>query len=239
MKTHELTTPALVVEVSVLEANLDAMAQALPGARLRPHVKAHKCTALARLQAARGHAGFTCATVREMEGMAAAGLGADLLLANEVLAAGRLGAQEGDVGAGLVGLQEALLGNPLLRHHRPVLLHRDVEAGRLLVGGVAGAAALPEHRQRVVDERHLLLGAERAAGHRSGTRCGQDEAVKAGWATLHDQWLKTNSRELRIAQKLSSRLRWMAAGSWAAGSCRISRSNVRSLSVGMRVSVRR
>lgn len=92
MKTHELTTPALVVEVSVLEANLDAMAQALPGARLRPHVKAHKCTALARLQAARGHPGFTCATVREMEGMAAAGLGADLLLANEVLAAGRLGA---------------------------------------------------------------------------------------------------------------------------------------------------
>ena len=36
---------------------------ALPGARLRPHVKAHKCTALARRQAALGHRGFTCATV--------------------------------------------------------------------------------------------------------------------------------------------------------------------------------
>jgi D-serine deaminase-like pyridoxal phosphate-dependent protein len=67
------------------------MAAVLPGARLRPHVKAHKCTALARRQAAHGHRRFTCATIAEMEGMAAAGLGEDLLLANEVADAGRLG----------------------------------------------------------------------------------------------------------------------------------------------------
>ncbi len=67
------------------------MAAALPGARLRPHVKAHKCTGLARRQAAAGHHSFTCATIRECEGMAAAGLGEDLLLANEVLDARRLG----------------------------------------------------------------------------------------------------------------------------------------------------
>jgi D-serine deaminase-like pyridoxal phosphate-dependent protein len=73
------------------------MARALPGARLRPHVKAHKCTALARTQAALGHAAFTCATIREMEGMAAAGLGEDLLLANEVLDAARLGALDARV----------------------------------------------------------------------------------------------------------------------------------------------
>src|SRR4051794_38377372 len=68
------------------------MTAALPGARLRPHVKAHKCTELARQQAAAGHTTFTCATIREVEGMAAAGLGDDLLLANEVLDARRLGA---------------------------------------------------------------------------------------------------------------------------------------------------
>ena len=56
-----------------------------PGACLRPHIKAHKTTALAARQVAAGHRGFTCATIREMEGMAAAGLGDDLLLANEVL----------------------------------------------------------------------------------------------------------------------------------------------------------
>jgi D-serine deaminase-like pyridoxal phosphate-dependent protein len=97
VKLADLTTPALLVDADVLEANLRTMAAALPGARLRPHVKAHKCTALARRQAAHGHRGFTCATVREVEGLAAAGLGEDLLLANEVLDARRLGALDARV----------------------------------------------------------------------------------------------------------------------------------------------
>jgi D-serine deaminase-like pyridoxal phosphate-dependent protein len=67
------------------------MAAALPGERLRPHVKAHKTTALAARQAAHGHRGFTCATTLEAEGLARAGLGDDLLLANEVLDVARLG----------------------------------------------------------------------------------------------------------------------------------------------------
>jgi len=92
MRIDELQTPALLVERKVLQSNVDVMASALPGPRLRPHVKAHKCTELARVQLAAGHHSFTCATIREVEGMAAAGLGTDLLLANEVLAAHRLGA---------------------------------------------------------------------------------------------------------------------------------------------------
>ncbi|MCU4185578.1 alanine racemase [Acidiferrimicrobium sp. IK] len=91
MLTRDLTTPALLVDADVLDANLAAMAAALPGDRLRPHVKAHKCSALAARQAAAGHRGFTCATIREAEGMAAAGLGGDLLVANEVVDARRLG----------------------------------------------------------------------------------------------------------------------------------------------------
>jgi D-serine deaminase-like pyridoxal phosphate-dependent protein len=91
MRTEELTTPALLVEASLLAENIRTMAGALPGDRLRPHVKAHKCTALARQQAMVGHAGFTCATIREVEGMVHAGLGEDLLLANEVAEASRLG----------------------------------------------------------------------------------------------------------------------------------------------------
>ncbi len=87
-----IQTPALLIDADVLERNIAEMAAALPGPRLRPHVKAHKCTGLARRQAAAGHHGFTCATIRECEGMAAAGLGQDLLLANEVLDARRLGA---------------------------------------------------------------------------------------------------------------------------------------------------
>jgi D-serine deaminase-like pyridoxal phosphate-dependent protein len=92
VKVDELVTPALVVDGSMLEHNLATMAAALPGDRLRPHVKAHKSTDLAARQAAHGHRGFTCATVAEMEGLARAGLGDDLLLANEVVRAERLGA---------------------------------------------------------------------------------------------------------------------------------------------------
>ncbi|MCU1463580.1 MAG: putative amino acid aldolase or racemase [Acidimicrobiales bacterium] len=87
-----MPTPALLVDADALEHNLATMAAALPGRRLRPHVKAHKCSALARRQAALGHTGFTCATTREVAGLARAGLGEDLLLANEVLDPGRLDA---------------------------------------------------------------------------------------------------------------------------------------------------
>ena len=86
----ELTTPALLVDAQAFEHNLSAMAAALPGPRLRPHVKAHKCTAIAKRQLRAGHVGFTCATLREVEQMAEAGLGEDLLLANEVVDARRL-----------------------------------------------------------------------------------------------------------------------------------------------------
>ncbi|MBN1091760.1 alanine racemase [Blastococcus sp. TML/M2B] len=92
MRLDELPTPALVVDQGALERNLATMAEVWPGRRLRPHVKAHKTSGLARRQAELGHTGFTCATIREVEVMAAAGLGEDLLLANEVLDMRRLGA---------------------------------------------------------------------------------------------------------------------------------------------------
>jgi D-threonine aldolase len=95
VRTSALTTPALVVHRDQLDRNLATMSAALPAERLRPHVKAHKCTSLAAQQASLGHLAFTCATVAEMEGMARAGLGSDLLLANEVVDATRLGALAG------------------------------------------------------------------------------------------------------------------------------------------------
>jgi D-serine deaminase-like pyridoxal phosphate-dependent protein len=92
VRVSEIPTPALIVDAAALDRNLTTMAAALPGTRLRPHVKAHKCSALARRQAALGHTGFTCATAREVGGLALAGLGDDLMLANEVLDPGRLAA---------------------------------------------------------------------------------------------------------------------------------------------------
>jgi D-serine deaminase-like pyridoxal phosphate-dependent protein len=92
MRVQDLPTPALVVDGAGFEHNLAVMARALPGGRCRPHVKAHKTTALARRQAAVGHPAFCAATPREIVGMAAAGLGDDLLLANETVDRARLGA---------------------------------------------------------------------------------------------------------------------------------------------------
>ncbi len=110
---HDLPTPSLILDASALEANLEQMAKALPGSRLRPHVKAHKCTALALRQREAGHANFCCATVREMEVMAEVGLGDDLLLANEVLDTRRLGALDARVTVAIdsdVTLEAAVAG---------------------------------------------------------------------------------------------------------------------------------
>jgi D-threonine aldolase len=92
MHIHDLPTPALVIDAEVLAANIATMAAARPGSRLRPHVKAHKCTALAAEQRRAGHRAFTCATPHEVIGMVNAGLGEDLLLANEVVDPARLAA---------------------------------------------------------------------------------------------------------------------------------------------------
>jgi D-serine deaminase-like pyridoxal phosphate-dependent protein len=93
LNIHDLPTPCLVVDRAVFDTNVAVMSEARPGLSLRPHVKAWKSTAIAAILARRGHTGFCAATPREVDGMAKAGLGDDLLLANEVIgdAAERLG----------------------------------------------------------------------------------------------------------------------------------------------------
>jgi D-serine deaminase-like pyridoxal phosphate-dependent protein len=78
----ELETPALLVDLDALEANLAEMAAvaARAGVRLRPHTKTHKSPEIAHLQVAAGAAGITCAKLGEAEVMADAGLD-DLLIA--------------------------------------------------------------------------------------------------------------------------------------------------------------
>jgi len=90
--TSDLITPALLVDVPTFDQNLASMDAALPGDRLRPHVKAFKSTEMAKRLDADGHHHFCAATPREIEGLVAAGLTTDLLLANETLDTARLGA---------------------------------------------------------------------------------------------------------------------------------------------------
>ncbi|MEO8667075.1 MAG: DSD1 family PLP-dependent enzyme [Bauldia sp.] len=73
---RDLATPALTLDLDAFEANLAAMAGlvARAGRRLRPHAKAHKSTIIGRKQLDAGAIGLCCATVREAEAMADAGL---------------------------------------------------------------------------------------------------------------------------------------------------------------------
>jgi D-serine deaminase-like pyridoxal phosphate-dependent protein len=84
---HDLNTPALLLDRDTFEANLATMAEivARHGRKLRPHVKAHKSTRIARRQIEAGAVGLCCATVREAEVMAGAGLD-HLLVTSEVTA---------------------------------------------------------------------------------------------------------------------------------------------------------
>ncbi|MCP3913724.1 MAG: metal-activated pyridoxal enzyme [Actinomycetia bacterium] len=87
----DLPTPALIIHAPTFQENVATMAAALPGPAVRPHVKAFKSTALARELVAAGHHNFCAATGRELVGMAGAGMGTDLLLANEALDVSALG----------------------------------------------------------------------------------------------------------------------------------------------------
>jgi D-serine deaminase-like pyridoxal phosphate-dependent protein len=81
-----LSTPALVVDLDVFDANVAAMTELLRGTgkTVRPHVKTHRTPELARRQLGDFAVGVTCATVGEAEAMVGAGI-RDALIANEVV----------------------------------------------------------------------------------------------------------------------------------------------------------
>ena len=85
------STPALVVDLDLFEANVAAMASLLRGTgkTLRPHVKTHRTPELARRQLGGSAVGITCATVGEAEAMVEAGID-DLFIANEVVDPGKI-----------------------------------------------------------------------------------------------------------------------------------------------------
>jgi len=174
-RLEQLQTPALIIDAGRLDANLSTMADHLPGDRLRPHVKAHKCTELARRQYEAGHHGFTCATIREVEGMAAAGLGDDLLLANEVVDASRLGRLvEAGTRVTVAVDSEETIDAARAGGVREVLI--DVNVGLPRCGCSPGdAAPLAERARRVGLEVRGVMGYE---GHAVGIEDRRERADK-------------------------------------------------------------
>ncbi|MGH9834231.1 MAG: DSD1 family PLP-dependent enzyme [Blastocatellia bacterium] len=82
----DLVTPALLLDLDLLEANIAKLAAHAKAAKisLRPHGKTHKCVEIAQRQIKAGAIGLSVATIREAEAMAAAGV-KGLLITSELV----------------------------------------------------------------------------------------------------------------------------------------------------------
>jgi D-serine deaminase-like pyridoxal phosphate-dependent protein len=87
---EDLPTPAVLVDLDVLERNISrqALRASSAGVRLRPHAKTHKCPEIARLQLEAGAAGISLAKTSEAEVFADAGF-EDIFIAYPVVGLGK------------------------------------------------------------------------------------------------------------------------------------------------------
>jgi len=158
---HELDTPALCVDLRVLETNIAKMAvsAASVGVGLRPHSKTHKCPIIAHMQIAAGAHGVTCAKLGEAEVMAQAGI-RDILIANQIITPHKINRLMGlaaytdimvavDTAENVADLSAAAEAHGVTLR---VLL--EVDIGMARCGVMPGAAALALAR-RVVDSKGL------------------------------------------------------------------------------------
>jgi D-serine deaminase-like pyridoxal phosphate-dependent protein len=153
-----IMTPAAVVDLDRMEANLARMADytAAHGLRLRPHTKTHKSPVLGAEQVRRGAVGLTVATMREAHVMA--GVAKDVLIAHPPVGAPkleRLFALPDDVDVTVALDSDTALDG---------LAAAAARAGRTI--GVLVEIDLGMHRVGVPDVAGLVALAERAANAR-------------------------------------------------------------------------
>ena len=87
----ELDTPAVTVDLTIMEANIRRVQQHLErhGIANRPHIKTHKIPEVGRLQMAAGAVGITCQKIGEVEVFADAKVADDVLLTFNVIGAAK------------------------------------------------------------------------------------------------------------------------------------------------------
>jgi len=86
VRRDEIDTPALILDLDVMEENITGMATFFAGRpqKLRPHFKTPKTPEIARRQLEAGAIGITAAKLGEAEVLARAGLG-PILIANQIV----------------------------------------------------------------------------------------------------------------------------------------------------------
>ena len=82
----ELDTPALLINLDILESNIQKMAEYFSSIStdLRPHLKTHKTPIIAQKQMDAGAIGITCAKLGEAEEVVHSGI-RDVLIANQII----------------------------------------------------------------------------------------------------------------------------------------------------------
>ncbi len=86
MHIYELDTPAVVIDLDVLEKNIEEMAVHCRGLgiTLRGHTKSHKSPEIAKMQVSAGSQGIVCQKLGDAENMARAGLD-DILMTYNIV----------------------------------------------------------------------------------------------------------------------------------------------------------
>jgi 3-hydroxy-D-aspartate aldolase len=120
--TDDLPTPALIIDLDILERNLDKMQAHVNqhGMGLRCHTKMHKSPIIAQMQIDRGAIGVCCATVSEAEVMAAAGI-QNILITSPVVTDDKLNR--------VVGLSNKVTGLQIVVDHKAGARRLDQLAG--------------------------------------------------------------------------------------------------------------
>jgi len=184
VNVDDLDTPALVVDLDVVEANITAMADLArsAGVRLRPHTKTHKMPDLARAQVAAGAAGITCAKVGEAEVMVAAGLD-DVLIAFPLVGPAKLArlAALRDRARILVALDSFEVAEGLARvgaaSGDPLEVFVEVDTGHHRAG-LAPGEATAQLAARVAELRGVrVVGLLTFAGHAYAARSRAERAA--------------------------------------------------------------
>lgn len=167
-----LDTPAVVIDLDVVERNIADMAAAMAsrGVGLRPHVKTHKSVRLARMQLAAGASGITVGTLGEAEVMAAEGLD-DIFVAYPLWATGPKAARLRAVHEAVrlrVGMDSvdgaAALGAAVRGTARPLEVLVEVDSGLGRTGVTSPQAAVAV--ARAAREAGLsVIGAFTHGGH--------------------------------------------------------------------------
>jgi D-serine deaminase-like pyridoxal phosphate-dependent protein len=175
VNVEDLDTPALVLDLDRVEANIAEMQASTDraGVRLRPHTKTHKIPEITAMQLAAGAAGITCAKLGEAEVMVAAGA-TDVLVAYPLYGPAKLARlaalrERARVLVSLDSLEVARgLGELGAAAGDPVEVYVEVDTGQHRMGRAPGAATLDLVTRLAEIDGIALVGLLTHAGHAYG-----------------------------------------------------------------------